>query len=164
MSTIKRTLPLAPLALLGACAMLPKFNVQVAGTQAEAMSARMAVLADARDLSVDEQTEQARAMVSDTAARFDVSPAPELRILREDTWLLEGRYARAVVFEGGKRAIYVSRERLAIGAIGTDVIEHEMSHFAAWDRYGYGIFEHGTQWKAMCLRYATIEASCAEVK
>ena len=88
-------------------------------------------------------------MLAETSARYTLE-APELHIVPRDHELLEGkRHARAVVYESGREALFIADDQTEDPERLQLVIEHELSHFAAWKKYGHGIKEHGPKWRSV---------------
>ena len=101
-------------------------------------------------------------ILAETSTRFNTSQ-PELYIVSRDHELLEGkRHARAVVYESGREALYIAEDQTQDPERLQLVIDHELSHFAAWKKYGHGIQEHGPKWRAVCLASATSPEACTE--
>jgi hypothetical protein len=95
---------------------------------------------------------RAQDIIRETGKQFGVTPYPEFRIVKPTHPMLGGyRVGRAVVFEGGKEALYLSKAELERPVSLYQTIEHEMAHFAAWRQYGHDIPEHGSEWRATCL-------------
>jgi hypothetical protein len=105
------------------------------------------------------EIKRAQALIKDASDRFGVVPYPEFRVVRPGHPMLQNvRIARAVVFEGGKEALYISRDALSRPGTLSVTIDHEIAHFAAWRQFGYEIREHGTEWRAVCMVNAGREA------
>lgn len=104
-----------------------------------------------------------RQIVEETCENYGVIPFPKVRLVRYDHPMLSrGLYVgRAVVFEGGKEAIYVSQDEIDRPARLLPTIEHEAAHLAAWRQFGHDISMHGSEWRAVCLVGATDRAACA---
>jgi hypothetical protein len=91
-------------------------------------------------------------IIKETGKQFGVTPYPEFRIVKPTHKMLGGyRLGRAVVFESGKEALYLSKAELERPRSLYQTIEHEMAHFAAWRQFGHDIPEHGSEWRATCL-------------
>lgn len=101
-------------------------------------------------------------IVTEVSSLFEVDPPPELRIVERRNNILGGGQAIAVLFSSGLRALYVSRAEVVSGFNIRPTIEHEMSHFRAWDEYGPDISDHGSKWKRVCRSIATEEEACDE--
>jgi hypothetical protein len=162
-SVSRLSLALALMTLASACANFPRVFSSVAGrtTYTERQTTR---LLEAPLITESENLARAQEAVTRIATNFGLSPAPELRVLKGATWLLVGRDARAVLFESGTRALYLSRENMEARGDLDPVIEHEMAHFAAWEKYGFGIYEHGAEWTRICRAHATSKYSCTETR
>ena len=101
-------------------------------------------------------------LIAETSARYSLTE-PTLHIVSRDHELLEGkRHARAVVYESGREALYIAEDQTQDPERLQLVIEHELSHFAAWRKYGHGIQEHGPKWRSVCLASATNPEACTE--
>lgn len=99
-------------------------------------------------------------ILAETSARFNTE-VPELHIVSPDHELLEGiRYARAVVYDSGREALYLASDQTEDPERLLIVIEHEISHFAAWQKHGHNIPEHGTKWRAICRANASDLKAC----
>ena len=89
-----------------------------------------------------------------------LTPSPEVRIVPNDHELLAGgAVARAVLFDSGRDMILISVEAAEHPAIA-NIIDHELSHIAAWREHGPGIKEHGREWLNICRQRAANPRAC----
>lgn len=110
---------------------------------------------------ISPEIRELRNIAASTYDTLGLSPHPEIRLVSPAHRMLGGvRLGRAVVFEGGKEVIYISRDELGEPKRLTGTIEHEAAHLSAWRQFGHGIPEHGSEWRAVCLIAATSRDAC----
>lgn len=86
-------------------------------------------------------------------------PWPQIRIVEPGHKQLPNRshYGKAVVFEGGKEAIYLSKHMLRRQPeLLEKILAHESAHIKAWRLWGLKIREHGNRFKASCIKVTRI--------
>lgn len=112
-----------------------------------------------------QKTQEMSALALGAFKRFGLKESggyPELRIVDRTHDMLGGkRHARAVMYESGPPSVYLSRRAYTTRPQTVDeYLQHEASHIAAWRKYGYGIQEHGKEWRDLCLAMASSPRVC----
>ena len=94
----------------------------------------------------------------DMAARFELTPPPEVRIALPGE-LLPAEWARSVLYESGREVILIAADALSRADLPL-ILDHEASHLKAWRLYGPGIETHGREFRRVCRKYARDRAAC----
>lgn len=78
-----------------------------------------------------------------------------MRIVPEGQIPLGWAEGRAVLFEGGRRTLYLSEGAAELRETKLrGLIRHETAHFAVWERYGVDVQMHGKTFTKVCREHA----------
>jgi hypothetical protein len=62
--------------------------------------------------------------------------------------------AASVEYASGRRALYLNEDRVSALPVWRQraLVYHEVAHFAAWERFGRDIPQHGQEFMSVCLK------------
>lgn len=105
--------------------------------------------------------EQARAIIEEAKQQepFGQDFAPKVQIVGKDHWAFKTpakakRLAMAARDEDGGEWVLINRD--APPKDIRPIMQHELSHLAAWRQHGEKIKEHGPQFRRQCKRLVDI--------
>lgn len=107
--------------------------------------------------NIDRLTHEARA----SFLRFDLRPFPAVRIVAEEGRLLDGEYARAVLYDSGREEIWIRASTADLDELHS-ILDHEAAHLRAWRDHGPNIPEHGFRWLKTCRTHALSLKACED--
>jgi len=84
---------------------------------------------------------------------FGITPFPRVVMEGKDGRLKSNEYARAVRYDSDREELWISKAIAEVKDI-RDIIDHEVSHLAAWRKHGIEISEHGPEWLKVCRAHA----------
>jgi hypothetical protein len=99
-------------------------------------------------------------LVKTQAAHFQLESMPHVVV--DDSQLDRRQMAKFNIYsDGATELIFNTRMKQTVKI--AVVVDHELSHLAAYEKYGFDIREHGKEFMAECRAYATYPSQSCKV-